>query len=99
MKIAGIIAEYNPFHNGHLYHLNTIKEQYKDYKLTIEKIQLNQTKKETDIDRTKMWLKKQVAQSLGKVALLDGDMEFIDKITVEGAKKLKRSGFDANNFN
>ena len=21
MKIAGIIAEYNPFHNGHLYHL------------------------------------------------------------------------------
>ena len=21
MKILGIIAEYNPFHNGHLYHL------------------------------------------------------------------------------
>ncbi|MEG0826154.1 MAG: nucleotidyltransferase [Bacilli bacterium] len=24
----GIIAEYNPFHNGHLYHLNKIKEMY-----------------------------------------------------------------------
>lgn len=24
----GIICEYNPFHNGHLYHLNKIKEQY-----------------------------------------------------------------------
>jgi len=24
----GIIAEYNPFHNGHLYHLNKIKELY-----------------------------------------------------------------------
>ena len=21
MKIVGIIAEYNPFHNGHLYHM------------------------------------------------------------------------------
>ena len=26
----GIICEYNPFHNGHLYHLNKIKEMYKD---------------------------------------------------------------------
>ena len=24
----GIICEYNPFHNGHLYHLNKIKEKY-----------------------------------------------------------------------
>ncbi len=30
MNIIGIIAEYNPFHNGHLYHLNKIKEQYPD---------------------------------------------------------------------
>ncbi len=26
MKTLAIIAEYNPFHNGHLYHLNTAKE-------------------------------------------------------------------------
>ena len=30
MKIIGIIAEYNPFHNGHLYHIDKIKEQYPD---------------------------------------------------------------------
>ena len=30
MKKIGVIAEYNPFHNGHLYHLNKIKEMYKD---------------------------------------------------------------------
>ena len=30
MKTIGIIAEYNPFHNGHLYHIDKIKEQYKD---------------------------------------------------------------------
>lgn len=28
MKTIGIICEYNPFHNGHLYHLNKIKELY-----------------------------------------------------------------------
>lgn len=28
MDSVGIIAEYNPFHNGHLYHLNKIKEMY-----------------------------------------------------------------------
>ena len=30
MEIIGIIAEYNPFHNGHLHHIKTIKEKYKD---------------------------------------------------------------------
>lgn len=28
MEIIGLIAEYNPFHNGHLYQLNKIKELY-----------------------------------------------------------------------
>lgn len=26
MKVAGIIAEYNPFHNGHAYHIQKVKE-------------------------------------------------------------------------
>jgi len=30
MKIVGLIAEYNPFHNGHKYHINKIKELYPD---------------------------------------------------------------------
>lgn len=30
MNIIGIIAEYNPFHNGHIYHLQKIKEKYPD---------------------------------------------------------------------
>lgn len=30
MKIVGIVCEYNPFHNGHLYHLNKAKEIAKD---------------------------------------------------------------------
>ena len=30
MKVVGIICEYNPFHNGHLYHLNKAKEMAGD---------------------------------------------------------------------
>ena len=28
--VIGIICEYNPFHNGHVYHINKIKEKYPD---------------------------------------------------------------------
>ena len=28
MNVIGIIAEYNPFHNGHVYHINKVKELY-----------------------------------------------------------------------
>ena len=28
MEVVGVIAEYNPFHNGHLYHLNIVKEMF-----------------------------------------------------------------------
>ena len=30
MKKVGIICEYNPFHNGHKYHIEKIKEMYPD---------------------------------------------------------------------
>ena len=30
MRIIGIVAEYNPFHNGHKYQIDKIKEKYKD---------------------------------------------------------------------
>lgn len=30
MKVIGIICEYSPLHNGHIYHINKIKELYPD---------------------------------------------------------------------
>lgn len=30
MKKIGLICEYNPFHNGHVYHIDTIKKMYPD---------------------------------------------------------------------
>ena len=35
MKIASIIAEYNPFHKGHAYQINKIKEDYSDFIVVI----------------------------------------------------------------
>lgn len=31
MKAVGIITEYNPFHNGHLFHLNKVKEMFPEH--------------------------------------------------------------------
>ena len=28
MKVLGLIVEYNPFHNGHLYHINEAKNHW-----------------------------------------------------------------------
>lgn len=33
--MVGIIAEYNPFHNGHLYHLNKVKELFPDHAIIL----------------------------------------------------------------
>ena len=35
MKHIGIIAEYNPFHHGHLYQLNQVREQFPDKKIIV----------------------------------------------------------------
>ncbi|WP_019138413.1 tRNA(Met) cytidine acetate ligase [Peptoniphilus timonensis] len=35
MKIASIIAEYNPFHKGHAYQINKIKKDYTDFIVVI----------------------------------------------------------------
>ena len=33
--MVGIICEYNPFHNGHLYHLQQVKEMFPDKKIVL----------------------------------------------------------------
>jgi len=35
MKTIGIIAEYNPFHNGHIYHLERIKELFPNSRIVL----------------------------------------------------------------
>ena len=33
--MVGIICEYNPFHNGHLYHLNKVKKLFPNEVITL----------------------------------------------------------------
>lgn len=33
--MVGIIAEYNPFHNGHLYHINAVKKMFKNQPIVL----------------------------------------------------------------
>lgn len=35
MKVTGIIAEYNPFHNGHKYHIEKTKQQTDSFVVAI----------------------------------------------------------------
>ena len=59
MKKIGIIAEYNPFHNGHLYQINEIKKKFKDC-LIIVILSGNFTQK-GDISIINKWKKTDIA--------------------------------------
>ena len=58
MKIIGIIAEYNPFHLGHLYQINEIKKIYPD-SLIIAIISTNFTER-GDISIINKWDKTKI---------------------------------------
>ena len=69
MKVLGIIAEYNPFHNGHLYHLNTAKELTNaDYCLVIMSGDFTQRGEPALIDK---YLRAQMALEAGADLVLE----------------------------
>ena len=43
MEIIGLIAEYNPLHNGHLYHIKKIKEKYPMKRETVKEFKQKYT--------------------------------------------------------
>lgn len=63
MKAVGIIAEYNPFHNGHLYHLNKIKELYKDYAIVL--VMSGNFTERGDVSIIDKWKKAEIAKNAG----------------------------------
>ncbi len=63
MKSIGIVAEYNPFHNGHLYHINKIKEKYPDY--TIIVVMNGNFTERGDVTIIDKWKRKDIALELG----------------------------------
>ena len=63
MKAIGIIAEYNPFHNGHLYHLEKVKEMYPDY--TIILVMNGNFTERGDVTIIDKWKRCDIALELG----------------------------------
>ena len=63
MKIIGVIAEYNPFHLGHLYQINKIKELYPD-SLVIAVISTNFTQR-GEISLINKWDKTRICLASG----------------------------------
>lgn len=63
MNAIGIIAEYNPFHNGHLYHINKIKEKYPDS--TIVLILAGNFTQRGDVSVIDKWKKTDIALNYG----------------------------------
>ena len=63
MKSVGIIAEYNPFHNGHLYHLSKIKENYPDS--TIVLVMSGNFTQRGDVSIIDKWKKTEIAKKAG----------------------------------
>lgn len=63
MKAIGIIAEYNPFHNGHLYHLKKIKEMYPDYIIVL--VMNGNFTERGDVSIIDKWKRTEIALKLG----------------------------------
>ena len=63
MQRIGVIAEYNPFHNGHLYHLNKIKEMFEDYELVL--ILIGNFTQRGDVSVINKWDKTRIALDNG----------------------------------
>lgn len=63
MNIIGIICEYNPFHNGHLYHIKKIKELYPN-SLIIVVMSSNVTER-GDLSLINKWDKTEIALNYG----------------------------------
>ncbi len=63
MRAIGLIAEYNPFHNGHMYQIKKIKEMYPDYKLILI-LSGNYTQR-GDISIIDKWKKTEIALKAG----------------------------------
>lgn len=63
MESIGIIAEYNPFHNGHLYHLKTIKKKYPNH--TIILVMTGNFTERGDVAIIDKWKRAKIALDLG----------------------------------
>ncbi len=74
MQKVGIICEYNPFHNGHLYHINKIKEIFKNP--TIILVMSSHFTERGDLSILNKWDKTEIALNNGVDLVVELPFEF-----------------------
>lgn len=90
MKISGIIAEYNPFHNGHIYHMEKTRENGADAIVTVMSGNFVQRGEPAIIDK----------RSRARAALIGGSdlvLELPLPYAVSSAETFARGGVDILN--
>lgn len=63
MVNVGIICEYNPFHNGHIYHINEIKHMYPDSRIIL--VMAGNFLQRGDVSLINKWDKTRIALEYG----------------------------------
>ena len=94
MKI-GIIVEYNPFHNGHIYQINEIKKIYKDCSITVA--MSSSITMRGEISLLNKWQKTSVALSNGVDLVIELPSVFCqsaDTFAFNAVKLLNEVGID-----
>ena len=93
MEIIGLIAEYNPLHNGHLYHINKIKEKYPNSLLVLVLngyfLQRGEVSIISKYDKTLLALEYGVDIVISLPTLYGVETNDIDKLTLIANKSLE----------
>lgn len=84
MNIIGIVVEYNPFHNGHLYQINKVKELYPDS--TIIVVMSSSFTQRGEISILNKWQKTEISLHYG----IDLIIELPYIFSVQGADKFAK---------
>ncbi len=74
MKKIGIICEYNPFHNGHIYHLEKIKEMYNDSLIIL--VMSSSFTERGELSILNKWEKAEIALKYGVDLVIELPFEF-----------------------
>ena len=75
MRVLGIIAEYNPFHYGHLYHLIKSKQETKcDFTIAVMSGQFTQRGEAAIVDK---WVRAEAAIGCGVDLVLGSQLSML----------------------
>lgn len=77
MEKVGIICEYNPFHNGHIYHINTVKGMFPNAKIVL--VMSGNFTESGNVSLLDKWTKTELALTYGVDLVLELPFPFANE--------------------